>query len=104
VSWLLLALSLQSRYYWPVNVDTLASHGTPHTHVSVSGLVTLVRREADGDLHIKLVGHTGFVVAECVPKLPCRAPRVGERVTVKGISRHDGEHNWWEVHPVEEGP
>jgi len=89
------------RRYWDVSVDSLATGRVAHTHVAVRGRVTLVRREQDGDLHIKLVGRTGFIVAECIPALPCRVPKVGERVTVRGIVRWDAEHHWVEVHPVE---
>lgn len=100
--WLLILLAqTPGRHYWPVTVDQLASGAVAHTHVKVTGLVTLVRRETDGDVHIKLVGATKFIVAECIPSLPCKLPKVGQHVTVIGISRLDGEHKWWEVHPVE---
>jgi hypothetical protein len=89
------------RTYWPVAVDSLAIGHNAHTHVAATGKVTLVRHEADGDTHIKIVGLKGFIVAECVPELPCRVPKVGERVTVRGIYRQDYEHKWYEVHPVE---
>lgn len=92
---------LAQRTYWPVSVDALASGTVTHTHVQVTGRVTLVRHEQDGDTHIKLVGLRGFVVCECIPALPCRLPRVGERITVRGISRRDLAHGWQEVHPVE---
>ena len=103
ISVLLLLLALQQpvRTYWPISVDSLATGHVLRTHVQTSGLVTLVRHEADGDLHIKLVGRRGFIVAECVPELPCRVPKVGEHITVKGISRWDGEHKWAEIHIVE---
>ncbi len=91
-----------SRTYWPVSVDSLAIGQTVHTHVVVTGRVTLLRHEADGDTHLKLVGRTGFIVAECIPALPCAfLPKVGQRVTVYGISRRDVEHGWYEVHPIE---
>lgn len=96
------ALLLGQRRYWPVPVDSLAIGHTTHTHVEVTGPVTLViPHEHDGDTHIKIVGRRGFIVAECIPALPCRVPQVGERVTVRGISRRDPAHGWWEVHPVE---
>jgi hypothetical protein len=69
--------------------------------VQVTGKVTLVRHEADGDLHIRIEDGGAFIVAECIPKLPCAAPKVGDTVTVTGISRFDGEHKWQEIHPVE---
>lgn len=92
------------RTYWPATVAQLASGTVKHTHVSVTGIVAYSKIELDGDIHIRIVGDTGsaFVIAECIPKLPCRRPRNGERVTVKGISRYDPEHGFREVHPVEE--
>lgn len=96
-----LAVQQPARTYWKVPVDSLAIGHTAHTHVEVSGLVTLVRHEGDGDTHIKIVGLHGFIVAECIPALPCRKPKVGERITVRGIARQDWEHKWYEVHPVE---
>ena|SRR5256885_2059012 len=97
-----LALLLQVRTYWPVTVATLASGLNHHTHVAVSGRVSYVNKELDGDLHIRISDSTLYIIAECIPKLPCRIPHVGEIITVKGISRKDNEHGWWEVHPVEE--
>lgn len=88
-----------ARPYWPVTVEQVPT--TAHTHIKVTGRVRLVRREDDGDLHIKLTGTTGFIVAECIPALPCPQPPVGQRITVYGISREDKEHRWYEVHPVE---
>lgn len=97
-------LALQARTYWPATVGQVARGTFRHTHVAVTGIVAYTRREDDGDLHIRLVGDTGatFIVAECIPKLPCRRPRNGERITVKGVQRFDPEHAWREVHPVEE--
>lgn len=100
----LLVLQVVSRTYWPATVPQLASGTVRHTHVAVTGIVAYTRLEDDGDLHIRLVGDTGavFVIAECIPRLPCRRPKNGERITVKGIQRFDPEHAWREVHPVEE--
>jgi hypothetical protein len=89
------------RTYWPVTVEQLAAGTVKHTHVRVTGRVKLVRHEGDGDLHIQLTGVTAFIVAECIPALPCTPPPLNARITVEGISRVDGEHHWWEVHPVE---
>jgi hypothetical protein len=106
---ILLALLLQLvpvRTYWPVTVAQLASGTVKHTHIAVRGRVAYSKIELDGDIHVKLrsltPGDTSWVIAECVPKLPCRRPAVGEIVTVKGISRRDAEHLWWEIHIVEE--
>lgn len=93
------------RKYWPVALDSAAvGHWHNHTHVAVRGQVAkgypIV--EADGDVHIKLVSASGrFIVAECIPALPCTRPKAGQTITVYGISRQDSEHGWQEVHPVE---
>lgn len=92
-----------TRYYWPTTIE----HCRPciHTHVAVTGRVATYypRREEDGDVHIKLLSDSSsaFIIAECVPELPCALPRAGQLITVSGISRRDPEHGWYEVHPVE---
>lgn len=91
------------RKYWEVPLDSAAvGHFHKHTHVAVTGTVAYVVAEADGDTHIKLVSDKGaFIVAECTPKEPCTHPAKGSKITVRGISRQDQEHGWWEVHPIE---
>jgi len=110
---LLLAVpAAAQRTYWPVSVDSLATGKVLRTHVAVRGVVTYVGHEDDQDMHVRLISVTGsqyFVIAECIPLLPCRTsiglpwlPKVGDTVTVYGISRRDPEHgNWAEIHPVE---
>jgi hypothetical protein len=84
------------------------------THVRVTGRVTLVRPEADGDLHIRLSdAHDHFIVAEITNDSPLntaaersrlrQAERDGRSITVCGIRRFDDDHGhgWWEVHPIE---
>lgn len=90
------------RVYFEVAIADMPSN--VHTHVAVTGKVTLVKREADGDLHMRLEDAKGnFVTAECIPTLPClTVPKVGATAMVRGISRFDGEHKWYEVHPVEQ--
>jgi hypothetical protein len=96
----LLALALL-RPYFPVTIAQMAAGKNFHTHVRVTGTVTEVASEPDGDTHIRLSDGQAFIVAECIPELPCRRPVLGQMVTVEGISRFDGEHKWYEVHPVE---
>ncbi len=100
-----LLLLILIRVYWPVDIATLASVGTAHTHVSVVGYVSYTRIESDGDLHIKLVPTPGvqtpFVIAECIPSLFCNRPAAGAHIKVSGVSRKDAEHLWQEIHPVE---
>ena len=102
---LLAVCSITSRNYWVVDPTTFANSGSVHTHVSVTGWVVYARCEDDGDTHVRIVPTLGatspFFIAECIPSLPCAKPAVGSRVTVKGISRRDPEHNWQEIHPVE---
>lgn len=95
------AMSGESRTYHIVPLEQLGV--TKWTHVSTCGKVTLAKKEADGDGHIRLDAAGGhFIVAEVVPYHPIAMPRVGQTVRVKGISRIDKTHRWPEVHPVEE--
>jgi hypothetical protein len=99
IVWLALALAR------PYHRETVASlRASTHTHVQVAGTVTLVKREADGDWHIRVSDDAGrFIVAEIIPALPMTPPTKGQRVVVFGIRREDNErgHGWMEVHPVE---
>ena len=101
ISALLLGLAI-SRPYHHETVDSLAR--SRRTHVQVAGTVTLVRLEADGDIHIRVSdAHGHFIVAEIIPAMPLPPPRKGQAVVVFGIRRADNEagHGWAEVHPVE---
>ena len=87
-----------------MSIARLAAGKNVHTHIQVTGTVTLVKHEKDGDLHIRIVdGKGNFLIAECIPKLPCKVtPKKGQTVTIRGIYRFDGEHKWYEAHPVED--
>ena len=106
---LLLLLQLAPvRTYWPVTVAQLASGTFRHTHVQLdSVLVVYTAKEADGDFHMRLRDRgdtvaSHYVIAECIPVLPCRHPRVGDIISwLRGIKRRDDEHGWIELHPVE---
>jgi hypothetical protein len=102
---LLAACAITSLTWWPVDLATFANQGTYHTHVQVDGYVNYVACEADGDTHIRMTPAVGqstpFIIAECIPALPCTKPALNAHIRVQGISRHDPEHNWNEVHPVE---
>lgn len=89
----------ETRRYFVVAPSAMARNH--HTHVQVTGRVMISKREGDGDWHIRIVDASGFVTAECIPELPCLHPKVGQCLRVRGISRFDGEHRWYEVHPVE---
>ena len=91
----------EPRQYFKVAIaDMPANH---YTHVEITGKVKSVKSERDGDTHIQVSDGADFIIAECIPKLPCSViPDVGQGVTIRGISRYDRENHWYEVHPVEE--
>lgn len=108
----------EDRAYHPISIQDFCKENPAEwhklrTHVLVEGFVTYVKREGDGDTHIRICDKPGVkgmdrqncIVAECIPELPCTRPSVGDKVSVDGISRYDAErpgHHWWEVHPVED--
>ena len=93
--------SEEPRHYFQVAIaDMPINH---YTHVEITGKVKSCRPEQDGDTHIQISDGANFIIAECIPKLPCSVlPKVGQTVTVRGISRYDRENRWYEVHPVED--
>ncbi len=94
-------LPTDARLYRPTTIDTLAAGRWRPTRARVYGQVTYVNREFDGDEHVVLKAPDGaFVVLEIIPELPIRAPHDDDRITAWGIVRHDGLHNWWELHPL----
>jgi hypothetical protein len=107
---LLFAISTTPAYaqrtYWPVSLDSLSIGRARHTHVEVRGVVApnYPKTESDGDRHIKLLSPSGrYVIVECIPLLPtpCVGVKTGQTLVVRGITRLDPEHGWWEVHPAE---
>lgn len=99
---LLLFLFAQSdgpRTFHPVALKDIPT--TKWTHVETCGTVALVKHEADGDWHIRLEDAAKhFIVAEIIPELPLKQPVKGQQIHVRGISREDRDHGWFEVHPV----
>ena len=94
-------LPTDARLYRPTSIDTLAAGRWRPTRARVYGQVTYVNRELDGDVHIVLKAPDGaFVVLEIIPELPMPAPHDDDHITAWGIVRHDGLHNWWELHPL----
>lgn len=97
------------RTYWKGNVSRMASHTFSHTHVRLDSVVVVyTAAEADSDFHVRVrdprdTVWSHFIIAECIPAIPCTRPRVGDLVTVYGIMRYDAEHGWAELHPVERG-
>ena len=103
----------------PVTIQRLATAvcgSRIATHVTVSGAVASVRKEADGDYHLSLCEPSGApcVVVEVIPELSAdrivspksraaktrSAIRKGDLVEVTGISRWDTGHRWREIHPA----
>lgn len=82
------------------SIATIAGGHYTATHAAVVGDVTQVTHELDGDIHIRVEGDGAFVVCEIIPEIPLPPPHVGQRITAWGIVRHDGLHNWWELHPL----
>jgi hypothetical protein len=100
---LILSLS-QGRYYWPVTISTIVHGLNKHTHVSVTAKPFKTIHELDGDTHIWIrdsISRDSMVV-ECIPKLPCPNIIIGKLYNWQGITRFDGEHRWYEIHPLEQ--
>lgn len=73
-------------------------------HACVTGTVTEVIHEGDGDKHfwLTLDGVTKSRFAcEITPQQSLPAPAVGAHVRVYGIFRYDLAHGWCELHPVD---
>jgi undecaprenyl-diphosphatase len=86
--------------YPATSVPAIAAGSYTATHAAVVGDVTQVSRELDGDIHLRVEAGGAFLVAEIIPEFPIAPPHVGQRITAWGIVRHDGLHNWWELHPL----
>ncbi|MEO8293582.1 MAG: phosphatase PAP2 family protein [Actinomycetota bacterium] len=82
------------------DVAAIAAGTYRGTHAAVVATVTQVTHELDGDVHIRLESEDAFIVAEIMPEFPMEPPVLGEEVTAWGVVRHDGLHNWWELHPL----
>jgi len=86
--------------YATIPVQTIAGGKSRATYATVVGDVTQVSHELDGDYHIRIQGQGAFLVLEIMPELPLAPPHIGQRITAWGVVRHDGLHNWWELHPL----
>jgi len=101
----LIADALDLSEFHTVNIADIEQNQKPH--VMAEGYVSEVRlNDEDGDLSFKLVDELGqpgpFIICEIIDPIKLKAPSVGSRVRVYGVSRYDGQadHNWYEVHPV----
>jgi hypothetical protein len=97
VTAILALLLLAQRTYYPVPLAKVLTH----THVSICGTVTGVRKERDGDWHVRVNDGRTVVVVEIIAQIPLPRPKRGQLVQVTGVSRRDPEHGWNEVHPAE---
>jgi membrane-associated phospholipid phosphatase len=86
--------------YATIPIQTIAAGRSRSTYASVVGDVTQVSHELDGDYHIRVQGRGAFLVLEIMPEFPLSPPHVGQEITAWGVIRHDGLHNWWELHPL----
>jgi Papain family cysteine protease len=81
-----------------------------HTSQELTGIVSAVRGEADGDTHIEVIpdpayatlafGDQNYVVIEPMPGQNIPAPDVGDHVHVVGTHVYDTNHAHNEIHPV----
>ena len=101
----LIAEALDFSEFHTVSIAAIEQNQKPH--VMAEGYVSEVRvDDEDGDLRFKLVDELGrpgpFIICEIIDPIKLKAPSVGSRVRVYGVSRFDGQadHNWYEVHPV----
>jgi hypothetical protein len=81
-------------------ISDIAAGRYAGTHALVRGNVTQVTRELDGDFHIRVESGGAFIVLEIIPEVPMSPPHVAQRISAWGVVRHDGLHNWWELHPL----
>jgi membrane-associated phospholipid phosphatase len=83
-----------------IPIATIAAGKSGGAYAAVVGDVSQVSHELDGDYHIRLEGEGAFLVLEIMPEFPLSPPHIGQQITAWGVIRHDGLHNWWELHPV----
>jgi undecaprenyl-diphosphatase len=86
--------------YGTIPIQTIAAGQSRATYATVVGDVTQVSHELDGDYHIRVQGQGAFLVLEIMAEFPLVPPHIGEEITAWGVVRHDGLHNWWELHPL----
>jgi len=86
--------------YQTIPIETIAAGKSRVTYATVVGDVTQVSHELDGDYHIRVEGGGAFLVLEIQPEFPIAPPHIGQQITAWGVVRHDGLHNWWELHPL----
>ena len=95
------AFADEGLHFQKATVAKMSKGEVQMTRVEISGTVEYVKKEADGDIHFRLcdAGHV-CVVCEIMPQIPFPSPKLHQGYTVQGVMRFDGEHKWYEVHPV----
>jgi hypothetical protein len=90
----------ETRVFTPIPITQLPTYRGPHAEIS--GRVVISRREGDGDWHVRLTAFDGesFAVGEIIPELPRAHPRVNMCIAMRGITRFNKMHGWWELHPL----
>ncbi len=86
--------------YQTIPIETIAAGKSGGAYATVVGDVSQVSHELDGDYHIRVEGEGAFLVLEIQPEFPLVPPHIGQQITAWGVIRHDGLHNWWELHPL----
>jgi membrane-associated phospholipid phosphatase len=94
------AAPLPPAEYATIPIQTIAAGKSRATYATVVGDVSQVSHELDGDYHIRVQGKGAFLVLEIMPEFPLAPPHIGQQITAWGVVRHDGLHNWWELHPL----
>jgi hypothetical protein len=99
----LVTVEAAGRTFPPLPVATVADGKHLGPRAQITGLVTYTKKEDDFDYHFRVADPNDtnkWVVCEIIPELSMEYPKVGQKVIVWGIVRHDGIHKWWELHPV----
>jgi hypothetical protein len=97
---LLLLVLAPDRVYHRVPLEKVAA--SARTHIETCGPVVYVRKQQDGDVHVTLDNGKARVVVEIIPLVPLTAPKTGQTIRVRGISRFDKSHRFAEIHPAEQ--
>jgi len=81
-----------------------------HTNQELTGTVTAVRGEADGDTHVEVTpdpayvalafSGQNYVVVEPMPGQSIPTPSIGDHIQVVGTHVYDTNHAHNEIHPV----
>ena len=101
------------RPFHKVALTDLAQGKVTWTHVETEGYLTYRRLEADGDWHLRLCASGQItamdsnlcIIAEAIPEMPDMTMRARDAIVhvkyrIRGITRKDPEHGWFEVHPL----